>query len=405
MKRRVLITAPVVAALAPGHLPAAASPPAAVSPPGAASPPAAVAPPAAPPVFESPSVTAANLPVFAERLKAELDFPLAWPGHGSFGGWKRRARAKVLESLLQPADRTPFDVQVIDEQPGPGYRRQQLLFNVTRHSRVRATMLVPDGPGPFPAALLLHDHGAKYDIGKEKLIEPWYDETRRASAAAWSERYFSGRFPGHELATRGYAVLAVDALGWGDRGGLTYEGQQALASNMFNLGSSLAGLMALEDVRAAAMLAARPEVDRRRVAAVGFSMGGYRAWQVAALSDHIAATVSVCWMTGLREMMVPGNNTLRGQSAFYMVHPGLFRHLDIPDIASIAAPRPMMVINGETDPLFTPAGAGAAHTRMRAVWDSQRAGHRLSTRIWPGLGHVFLAEQQDAAFTWLDHWL
>jgi pimeloyl-ACP methyl ester carboxylesterase len=354
--------------------------------------------------FESPSVIDGNLPVFYERLKAELTFPLAWPDgrERDFRSWRRRARAQVESLLCQPADRTPFQAEIVDEQPADGYRRRQLLFDVTRHSRVRATMLIPDGPGPFPAALLLHDHGAKFDIGKEKLIAPWYDDARLASAQTWAAKYFSGRFPGDHLATRGYAVLAVDALGWGDRGGLTYEGQQALAANLYNLGSSPAGLMAREDTRAAALLATLPEVDPRRIAAVGFSMGGYRAWQVAALSDHIAATVSACWMTGLKEMMVPGNNTLRGQSAFYMLHPGLYRHLDIPDVASIAAPRPMYLTDGALDPLFTAEGIAVAYDRMARVWASQRARSRLRTRIWPDLGHVFTAEMQDDAFAWLD---
>jgi predicted esterase len=73
-------------------------------------------------------------------------------------------------------------------------------------------------------------------------------------------------------------------------------------------------------------------------------------------------------------------------------------------VASIAAPRPMMLLDGETDPLFTPAGVEAAYATMRAVWASQRAGHRLSTTIWPGLGHVFVREMQDEAFAWLDRW-
>jgi dienelactone hydrolase len=400
MKRRGFVTLPALA-LASSQLPALAS---AAS--GAASGAAAAAAFEAA-GFEGPSIVDGNMPVFADRLAAELDFPLAWTGRrqGRFGTWKRRARAKVEELLWQPPDRTPFDVEVVDEQARDGYRQRQLLFNVTRHSRVRASMLVPDGPGPFPSALLLHDHGARFDIGKEKLIEPWYDDTRLVSARAWSEKYFSGRFVGNELAARGYAVLAVDALGWGDRSGLAYDGQQALASNFFNLGSSLAGLMAREDTRAAAMLATLPEVDERRIAAVGFSMGAYRAWQVAALSDDIAATVAACWMTGLKQMMVPGNNTLRGQSAFYMLHPGLYRHLDIPDVAAIAAPRPMMLLDGATDPLFTPAGVDVAYAKMRAVWNSQRAGNRLSTEVWPGLGHVFVQEMQDDAFAWLDRWL
>jgi dienelactone hydrolase len=419
MKRRAFVTLPAVALAAGSASALAASGPAAAAPgsavagaaaaPGSAVTSAAAAPAAdaaALAAFEGPSVVTGNMPVFAEALKAELDFPLAWSNaRGSFGDWKRRARAKVRESLLQPEDRTPFDVEILDEQPRDGYRQRQILFNVTRNSRVRATMLVPDGPGPFPAALLLHDHGSRFDIGKEKLIEPWYDETRLASAQEWAGRCFEGRFVGNELVARGYAVLATDAVGWGDRGGLTYEGQQALASNMFNLGSSLAGLLAYEDSRAAALLATLPEVDDRRIAAVGFSMGSYRAWQVAALSHHVAATVAVCWMTGLKEMMVTGNNTLRGGSAFHMLHPGLNRHLDIPDVASIAAPRPMMVFNGELDTLFPVAGVDVAYAKMRAVWESQNAGDRLTTKLWSGLGHTFNLEMQAEAYAWLDRWL
>ncbi|GAA2893401.1 hydrolase [Actinoplanes cyaneus] len=408
MKRRALISLPA-ATLATSLPEAPAASEATTGTAAAGAPEAAAAATTAEAAagFESPAVIDGNLPVFYERLKDELTFPLAWPDsrEKDFRSWKRRARAQVEELLWQPADRTPFDVEVVDEQPGEGYRRRQVIFNVTRHSRVRATMLVPDGRGPFPAALLLHDHGAKFDIGKEKVIEPWYDETRRASAQAWSVKYFSGRFIGDVLARRGYAVLAVDALGWGDRGGVTYDGQQALASNLYNLGSSPAGLMAREDVRAAAMLAGLPEVDGRRVAAVGFSMGGFRAWQVAALSDHIAATVSACWMTGLKEMMVPGNNTLRGQSAFFMLHPGLFRFLDLPDVATIAAPRPMFVFDGELDPLFTAAGRETAYRKMASVWKAQHARERLRTQVWPGLGHVFVDRMQEVAFDWLDRWL
>ena len=259
-----------------------------------------------------------------------------------------------------------------------------VTFSLSRYGRVRGALLTPDGTGPFPAVLLLHDHGAKFDIGKEKLVRPWYDDTRLTSAQAWADRYFSGRFVGDELARRGYVVLAVDALGWGDRGPVTYEEQQALASNLYNLGSSLAGLMAREDVRAAAFLAGLDRVDRRRVAALGFSMGAFRAWQTAALSDDIAAAASVCWMTGLKEMMVPGNNILRGQSSYYMLHPGLARHLDFPDVASIGAPKPMLFFNGGLDPLFPADGVRVAHDKLRAVWRSRHAEERLQAEDLAG---------------------
>ncbi|TQE33691.1 hydrolase [Streptomyces ipomoeae] len=346
-----------------------------------------------------------TLPDFHPLLKEELRFPLAWGTSPirDFRGWRRVARAKVEEHLFVARDDTPY-APVFGEQrtEGDGFTRELVTFSLTRYGRVRAALLTPHGDGPFPAVLLLHDHGAKFDIGKEKLVRPWYDDTRLASAQAWADRYFSGRFVGDELARRGYVVLVVDALGWGDRGPVAYDQQQALAGNLFNLGSSLAGLMAREDVRAAGFLAGLDRVDRHRVAAVGFSMGAFRAWQTAALSDDIAAAASVCWMTGLKEVMVPGNNILRGQSSYYMLHPGLARYLDFPDVASIGAPKPMFFLHGGQDPLFPTEGVRVAYEKLRAVWRSCHAGERLHTRIRPDLGHVFTAPVQDDVLTWLD---
>jgi dienelactone hydrolase len=346
-----------------------------------------------------------DLPSFHPALKEELTFPLAWGTSPvrDFEQWRRAARATVEEHLLVGRqDGTPYAPEFADREDGDGYTRETVTLSLTRWTRVRGALLTPRGAGPFPAVLLLHDHGSRFDIGKEKLVRPWYDGTRLPAAEEWVHRHFDGRFPGDELARRGYVVLCLDALGWGDRDPLAYERQQALASNLFHLGSSLAGLMAREDERAAGFLAGLDRVDARRVAALGFSMGGYRAWQTAALSDDVAAAVSVCWMTGLKEMMVPGNNTLRGQSAFHMLHPGLARHLDLPDVASLAAPKPMLFLNGEHDPLFVPEGVRAAHARLRAVWESLGAGDRLRTETVPGVGHAFTGPLQDDALTWLD---
>ncbi|MEY9990387.1 dienelactone hydrolase [Streptomyces sp. V4I8] len=345
------------------------------------------------------------LPDFHPALKDGLTFPLAWGRSPirDFRAWRRTARAKVEELLIVGRqEHTPYAPEFGPRSGADGYTRELVTVSLTPYERVRGAVLTPHGPGPFPAVLLLHDHGAKFDIGKEKLVRPWYDNARLASARAWADRYFSGRFVGDELARRGYVVLCLDALGWGDRGPLTYDQQQALASNFYNLGSSLAGLMAREDARAAGFLAGLDRVDTRRVAAVGFSMGAFRAWQTAALSDDIAAAAAVCWMTGLKEMMVPGNNTLRGQSSYCMLHPGLPRFLDFPDVASIAAPRPMLFFDGGLDPLFPADGVRVAYDKLRAVWRSRHAEERLRPKTWPDLGHVFVDRMQDEVFTWLD---
>jgi dienelactone hydrolase len=195
--------------------------------------------------------------------------------------------------------------------------------------------------------------------------------------------------------------FGTDALNWSDRGGAGYDGQQALAANLLHLGTSFAGLIAHEDLRAAEFLATRPEVDGKRVAAMGLSMGSFRTWQVAAMSDHIAAGVAVCWMATVKGLMVPGNNQTRGQSSYAMTHPGLFRWLDYPDVASLACPKPMLFYNGLKDSLFPVPAVRDAYSKMRRVWESQKAGDRLVTKLWD-VPHAFNRDMQDEAFAWLD---
>jgi dienelactone hydrolase len=337
-------------------------------------------------------------------MAQRLTYPLSWLSgrYERLDEWRRAGRAKVIECLLPPPPSVPFDPVVLAEQDRGSYLARKIVFNVTGDSRVLGLLLLPKGKGPFPAVLLLHDHGAKFDIGKEKVIRSWGDRPEKEkSAQVWVDKYYGGRYLGDELAKRGYLCFCTDALNWSQRGGAGYEGQQALASNLLHLGTSFAGLIAHEDLRAAEFVATRPEVDGKRIAAMGLSMGSFRTWQVAALSDHIAAGVAICWMATVKGLMVPGNNQTRGQSAFTMTHPGLSAFLDYPDVASLACPKPMLFYNGLRDTLFPVPSVRDAYTKMHRIWASQHAEDHLETRLWD-VPHVFSAEMQRTAFAWLD---
>lgn len=345
-----------------------------------------------------------NIPVFWDKLGTRMDYPLSWNSGNfeDFALWKDQALAKYRESLLYDPPEVPFEAQVIDEEDRGGYVARKVVFNLTADSRVLTYMLVPKGEGPFPAVLLLHDHGARFDIGKEKMIRPFNDSPERlASAEEWVVKNYSGRYVGDELAKKGYVCFATDALNWGDRAGAGYDGQQALASTLMFLGSSLAGVMAHEDCRAASFLAAHPAVDPARVAAMGHSMGGYRTWQVAALSVDIRAGAAICWMATVKSMAVPGSNLCRGNSGYNFLHPGIHKYMDFPDMASLACPKPMLFYNGELDHLSPLEGVKYAYDGMRSVWDSQDAGGVLVTRLW-NYPHIFNEEMQKEAFVWLD---
>ncbi|MDX6916617.1 alpha/beta fold hydrolase [Pectobacterium carotovorum] len=353
------------------------------------------------------AVTDEGLPSFYPQLKQQMTYSDSWLSGNftDFSQWQSQSRKTLRALLLTPDSTKDFVPQAMEKQDRGSYTAEKIAFNLTDESRVDALLLTPKSAGPHPAVILLHDHGAKFDIGKEKMIKPWGNDAQLDSAQAWADKFFTGRFVGDELAKRGYVVLAVDALGWGSRGPIKYEQQQALASNFFNLGRSLAGLMAYEDMRATDFLASLEQVDKQRIGVVGFSMGAYRAWQLAALSDKVAATAAVSWIGTYDGLMTPGNNVLRGQSAFYMLHPGQPTRFDFPDVASVAAPKPMLLFNGGKDKLFPTQSVEDAYAKMHKVWQSQRADSKLQTKIWPELGHVFYQEQQEEVFRFLDQWL
>jgi len=343
-----------------------------------------------------------NLPHFYSSAKDRITFPLSWlsGNYSDFDSWKAAAKEKVRETMLSLPPDVPFDAIVIAEEDRGSYTARKILFNVTADSRISAYMLIPKGAGPHPAVLLLHDHGARFDIGKEKVIRPIDDPEKLKSAEEWVNECYGGRFIGDELAKQGYICFATDMLNWSERGGGGYEGQQAIASNLMYMGMSFAGIIVHEDLRAAEFLSLQPEVNTKRIAAMGLSVGGHRTWRVTAMSDHIAAGVSICWMTTIKAQISPGINITRGNSAYTMLHPGLYNYLDYPDIASIACPKPLLVYNGLKDGLFPVPSVKDAYRKMRSVWTSQNAGDKLETKLWD-VPHEFNREMQIEAFAWL----
>jgi hypothetical protein len=173
----------------------------------------------------------------------------------------------------------------------------------------------------------------------------------------------------------------------------------AVSANLTYLGMSMAGLIAHEDLAANGFVASMPEVDSTRIAAMGLSVGCLRTWQLAALTEQIAAGVAICWMSTIADQMQPGVNLTTG--GYPMMHPNLYNFFDFPDVASIACPKPMLFYNGSKDALFSVASVNEAYEKMHVVWDSQNASDRLHTRMWD-VPHEFNQEMQKEAFEWLD---
>ena len=352
-----------------------------------------------------------NMPVFYQQMKQQLTYPLAWgkAEEKDFAKWKAQARHVLAECMqnLQPAPKA-YAMEVTDREQRDGYEARKIRFNLSEWSRVPAYLLVPEGEGPFPAIVLLHDHGAHFSIGKEKMVRPFHVAPEvMEDADQWASQCYDGQYVGDYLARHGYVVLAVDALFWGERGrkeGTSYDAQQALASNFLQMGASWGAFINVDDMRSAEFLASLPFVDKKRVGSLGFSMGAYRSWMLAALTDVVRASASICWMNTTEHLMTLTNNQNKGGSAYAMLIPALRRYLDYPHVASIACPKPTLFFNGTRDKLFPIEGVRDAYREMEAVWKSQGASDHLVTKLWDEK-HFFNKEMQKETLEFFDRWL
>lgn len=333
--------------------------------------------------------TEKDMPLFYQQLKKQLTYPWSWQNKRhtmTFDQWREEARRQVAATMQQapPAPET-YDYEVVAREKRDGYEAQKILFNINAWEKVMAYLLVPD-TRKAPALLMLHDHGAHFSIGKEKMVRPFeVDSTLLADADDWAQRCYDGIYVGDELAKAGYVVLSIDALFWGDRGrkeGVRYDSQQALAANMLQMGTSWGAWITWDDMRAAQFLAHLPMVDKGRVGCLGFSMGSYRSWMLAAMSDDVKAAAAVCWMNDTENLMTLTNNQNKGGSAYSMLIPGIRNLMDYPHVASLACPKPMLFYNGDKDKLFPVPGVQNAYREMREVWHEQGADNKLITRIW-----------------------
>lgn len=348
-----------------------------------------------------------DMPVFLDSLKTELTYPMAWGNSNitDFSLWKETARGKMIEEMLPPPPAaSSYDMKILESEKRDGYTAYKIEFNLTKYSRVKAYLLVPDGKGPFPGIVALHDHGAHFTIGKEKMVKPFgVDQEVLDDANAWVDDLYEGQYVGDYLAKNGYVVLSTDALMWGERGckeGSDNTHLASVAGNMLQLGRNLASWMTFEDSYATEFLASLPEVDAERIGCTGLSMGGYRTWMLAAISPLIKASVGVCWMTDADNMMhwTYGRHE-RGGYANNLG--GVRNSLDYPHIATLACPNAMMLINGDTDKLFKPHAVRKCYDIMHQVWDSQGAGDKLETYLLPQ-GHWMHKDTQKMTLDFFD---
>lgn len=293
------------------------------------------------------------------------------------------------------------DMTVLECEQRDGYTCSLIEYNAVGEERLQAYLLVPDGvsaQNPSPGLVLLHDHGARFDIGKEKLVRPvdCAPEAVKSSARQWVDKNMDGVFFADRLASEGFVVIVPDVLYWGARNVPqkdVYEGQRAVYDSLARRNVVWAEQTLNEDAAAARLISRLPYVGK--VSCAGWSMGAHRAWLLTAFCKEVVSGAAVCWMT-LKETQPAEYST----SDYSMLIPALRDKYDFPDIARWICPKPFLFLSGTSDKLFPYDATAEAYGRMQEIY--KEAGHegKLRTEFFEG-GHHFGIHEQDAVSEFL----
>ena len=219
-------------------------------------------------------------------------------------------RAAALFFLL------PFSIALAS---GPAKVGSSTVHYTSGKDTVRAEIFIPEGKGPFPAIIVIHEW-----LG----LEDWTKEQAKG------------------LAARGYVTLAVDL----------YRGK--VASNPEMAHELMRGLpedRAVRDlVSASEYLKTRPEVNPKKLASIGWCMGGGYSLQAALNIPDLAACV-ICY-----------GRLVTDSAAIMKIH------------------SPILGLFGQDDQGIPPESVREFEAAAK------KAGKEISVTIYPGAGHRFM---------------
>ena len=272
-----------------------------------------------------------------------------------FALWRAEARARLRDLLgmdcMEPCDLQPQLLERIN-LPG-GIVREKVLLQTEPDVYMPVYILIPAQKAPDYRVFLCppgHQGAGKYSVAGD----------RTAEVVAKSIDFFNYDY-GLQLAQRGHIALCPDCRGFGERrdpdkqsdrpedviSGTCYQ----LAHMAEPLGMTVIGMLVWDLQRLIDYAAQRGEWPMERLSCLGFSGGGMQTLWLSALDDRVQLAVISGYLYGYKDSLL----TLCGNCSCNYV-PKLWLHYDMGDIASLIAPRPLVIQSCRGDHLNGPRG-------------------------------------------------
>jgi dienelactone hydrolase len=313
-------------------------------------------------------------------------------------------RADFLKLIERP--RVPLAAQVEEISDTNGMAQFHFSFATETNQRVPGILLKPEHfKGQRPVVIALHGTGGT----KSNMLTLC-----------------------RKLAGRGFIAVAIDGRYHGERtksGKGSAEYQDAIVRAWRGDGEHPLYFDTVWDVmRLVDYLKTRPDVNARRIGLIGISKGGIETYLAAAADTRIAVAVPCIGVQSFRwglehdawrgrvgtvpqafEAITNDAHTTANAALvkqFYdRVIPGIDSEFDGPTFLPLIAPRPLLVINGDSD-VHTPLPGvmecvNAAKPAYKKRWHEDH----FAVRIEEKAGHKVTADSERAAIDWFVKWL
>lgn len=299
-----------------------------------------------------------------------------------------KLRDEISEFLkFRPWKRpVPFERQGTTDEGG--YRRLRIRYSGEEGDHIPAFLLLPEGPGPFAAVLVHHQHHGQRHLGKSEVCGLVGDPFQAFGPA---------------LARRGLVVLAPDSICFEDRranrSGIEPDEEADVAQHYNEMcyrllrGDTLMRKVLSDSAIGISLLAAHPQVDAGRIGILGHSYGGNTAHFHGALDERIRLTcASGAGATYTYKM----SHQIGIEMA--QVIPGFSTLYDMPDVVACFAPRPLLLVSATEDDYSGDAEEVIALARERCA--ALGVAQNIEHRRYVG-GHPVTQERFSAMVEWL----
>ncbi len=195
----------------------------------------------------------------------------------------------------------------------------------------------------------------------------------------------------------GYVALILDPIQVGENGGFHHGVYRNRWWHWYSQGYSPAGVEVWAAMRAFDYLTTRPDVDPERFGMTGLSGGGTISWFTGAADERIKVVVPTC-QTGTIYQHIR-DRTLDGHcDCTYWVNTYGW---DFPDVASLIAPRALLVAASTEDVLFRPYAFRDLVHRARMVYRLEGCEDRIGL-VEDVFRHGYTPKLRLAIFNWFE---